>query len=178
MAKEVQEAQASQPIDAEQITKELQQFIKTKFKADLPADKLRGVVFETLKDVGATSKDDRYANYEHVIVMMDTLNNAFDDIFELKDVEHFTGNLMYAMRLGTRKPIEDVEKLVKEYSKNYLQGNKIVVDKATFDTDMMFLTTQIKRSMSETWKYIEQTQVKGVSMIVSKVLKYILKKQQ
>ena len=177
--KEETEETKNAPIKADDIMQDLQLYIRKTYGVDVDKNKTRGLAFETLRGKGEISNQDKYASYEHVLLIQETLNSAFDGIFEFRDVEHLTGNLMFGMKLGTRKPIEDVERLVNLYKEKYLNehSGKLEIDVKQFDTDMLFVISQIKKSMSDTWQYLEQTQIRGIGILISKILKFIINKK-
>lgn len=160
------------------VIKDIQLHIKDTWKIEVPEGKVRGLAFATLKKSGQLSKEDKYKNYDHVARVLKLFNDNFNNIFEWEDIEHFTGNLFYAMRLGTRRPIDSVEAFVKVYKKQYTEKDRLVIDTKQFDTDMALLIEDIKSSMSVTWKYLEKQQETGVGMIINKVLKYLLEQKQ
>jgi len=155
-------------ITVDNIIDDIQLFLKDKYKIELPKEKIKGLAYSALKEAGLLTKNDRYKNYEHVGLILKMLNDNFDDCFEWEDIEHFTGNLFYAMRLATRRPIEAVNDLIKIYN------DRDKLDSKQVQTDLHLLISTQKRNMFNTWQYIEKTQVKGVSILCSKITKNIL----
>lgn len=155
---------------------ELKTFLKERTGVDIDESKIKGLAYSTLKEAGTLSREDRYKTYEHVAQMIKILNDAFGNIFEWEDVEQFTGNLFYAMRVGTRKPIEEIESLLVTYREKYGDEPRTEEMLKQLETDMIFVKDRIRRGMSETWEYIEKTQLTGVGVIVSKILKSELMK--
>lgn len=159
-------------ISVDQFTSFIQETVKKEYGVDVNPSKVKGLAFATLKESGLLSEQDKYKTYDHVGEIRDVINDSFPECVEWDDVEQFTGNLYYAMRLATKRPIIDINKLIEKYQKSDKLDRSLVVN------DLVFLIESVKSNMSNTWKYIENTQKKGASNIVNKILKWLLERNK
>lgn len=163
-------------VNSEQFISELQMFLQEKIGDELPNEKVKGFAFEILKQCGALTPQDQYKSYDHITRALKLFNENLNDIFDWEDIEHFTGNLFYAMRLATKRPMDEIDSLVVSYERKY-KNSKVESERefySQFSTDMFLLKTSLRKNISRTWEYIEKTQITGAGMIVSKILKFLL----
>jgi hypothetical protein len=149
----------------------IEESLKKEYNITVDKSKIKGVAFTALKQAGLLTREDKFKNYDHVGKIQKLFNDAFGEILEWEDIEYFTGNLFFAMRLATRRPIERINELLVEYQK---RGEPIDID--TLNTDLTLLVQSMKDNMTETSSYIERTQLSGVSMIINKIIKLLDKK--
>ena len=149
-----------------EFTASIKGFIKDEYGIEVRDNRIKGLAFSTLKEAGLLSREDKYKTYDHVDKVLRLFNKGLGkDIFEWEDIEHFTGNLFYCMRLATRRPLDEISGIIKRNPEN-----------KQLHTDLTLLTGTIKQNMSKTWKYIEKTQESGAGMIINKFLQYINEK--
>lgn len=149
-------------------TEKLKSFIKKEFGIEIEDRRVKGLAYHIAQQKGELTGQDKYKNYDHVDKMLKLLNDSFDNALEWEDVEHFTGNLFFAMRLATKRPIDTVLEMTAAYK------DKDVLDSKQVQNDMFIIVQSIRKNMSNTWEYIEKTQLTGVGMIINKILKHKL----
>ena len=154
-------------ITVDEVVEGVKKYIQQHYGVEVNDSKVRGLAFSTLKEAGVLTTEDKYKTYEHVDKMLNILNEGLGgDVFTWEDIEHFTGNLFYCMRAGTRRPIDNINDIIKQHPNN-----------KRLHTDLMLLIQEVKKNMHDTWKYLEKTQQTGAGMIVNKFLKYLMEKQ-
>ena len=139
----------------------IQESLKKEYDLEVPKETLRGPAFSILKQQGILTKEDKYKTYPHVAQMLKLFNESFETVdIDWEDMEHFTGNLFYAMRAATKKALQMIQEIRESY-----EG----VDKLS--EDLFILEGQLQKNMKETWAYIEKTQLTGAGMIIAKLVK-------
>lgn len=152
-------------ISVDKVIKSIQDLFQNTYGIRISPEKIKGVAFAALKESGHLSKEDKYKTYDHVTNMLRMFNDAFGEVVDYQDMEHFTGNLFYGMRVSISKSCTKVRQLMDVYSKSETLDSKQVV------ADLFLLQEDLNHDIKLTWRYLENTQVLGASMIITKLLK-------
>lgn len=163
-------------ISLDEMTSKLQNYIEKELGVKVDVNKFKGVAYTALKEAGKLSEKDRFKSYDHVSRIQNTLNSPFkeldemenpEDLFTFEDIESFTGNLFYTMRLATKRALDEITRLTQVY-----QGQE-TLDAKTVVNDLYLLKNSTKENINETWAYYEKTQTMGVNIFVTKILNFI-----
>ena len=153
-------------VGVEEFINSISEFIKKEYNIEVSDKRIKGLAFSTLREAGLLDSKDKYKTYDHVGKLLELFNEGLGkEIFTWEDIERFTGNLFYCMRLATRKPLDEIAEIIKRNP-----------DNKQLHTDLTLLTGTLKQNMRRTWKYIENTQESGAGMIINKFIKYINEK--
>ena len=158
------------------IINSVKQHINAEFGIILPDEKIKGLAFSALRESGHVQGADKFKTYEHVGHIYKLFNESYkfdagdEDLFTWEDIEYFTGNLFYTMKLATRRPLDEIGLIVAKCKEN----PDIKAKELLADLEAVQIT--IKRNMSDTWAHLEKIQKTGVGIIITKTLKFLIQK--
>lgn len=129
---------------------------KSNFNVEISKEKIRPLAVEIGKLKGIASPD-KFKNYQHVADILELYKNHGINV-TWEEIEQLTGNLFSTMRRIEKKILDEVDQLYKLHHEGVLK-----------DEDFLRFKNNIKSGQKLAWQEIENQQIKGNSIVLSRI---------